>query len=73
MGVADDLPVFTGDLLDGEGGTFEGVKAPVAADRAGDGEVGGVANLGRRFGGGGCGLERLVGFEGLALLFLGDD
>ena len=39
LGVADDLPVFAIHLLDGEGGTFEGVKTPVAADGASDGEI----------------------------------
>ena len=50
LGVADDLPVFAGDLLDGEGGAFEGVETPVAADGSGDGEVGGAADFGVRFG-----------------------
>src|SRR6202034_1482669 len=43
--IADNLPVFTVDLLEGESGTFECVKPPVTADGAGDGEVAAGANL----------------------------
>ncbi len=65
LGVSDDLPVLAVSLLEGEGWAVEGVEAPVALDRAGDGEVGRCVRFGRRRSEGFLVLERLasVGFR----------